>query len=327
MESESRKFLRRFIPFSIPVLIAFVAVEAGLRRVENTYTHKRRLLEQRMDATRVLVLGSSHANFGIAAGQFSVPAFNLAGVSQSLVVDEQLLRKYMDKMPNLRVVLISISYFSLFYKMSRMQEHWRNYFYFHFFGITGDSALSQWLDVRMLSVYQLYGQDLSKKFVAAGFQGNLSTGMDEYGWRGQGAFLPIVFRKEESKKRLAVQHGYMHDDLLSDNQQALQRMINRARDRHVHVALVTLPISPLYQAVVDPGRVQKMRSVVRQYVNNQDVTSHDYFDDPRFVERDFADSDHLYVDGAVKFSKILDAEAVRPALSAPQPPSQDAVAR
>ena len=61
----------------------------------NSYRLKDRMLRQRAEEIQILALGSSHAAQGIRPDAFSIPLFNLANVSQSLILDEELFKRYL----------------------------------------------------------------------------------------------------------------------------------------------------------------------------------------------------------------------------------------
>lgn len=91
------------------------------KSLPNSYNHKQALLSSNKDAS-ALVLGSSHALYGINAAELGKDAINLANTSQSIFIDEQLLKKYMETHRAPKVVIEPVSYFSLNYKLTKGPE-------------------------------------------------------------------------------------------------------------------------------------------------------------------------------------------------------------
>ena len=91
---EIKRFTLRIYLFLIPLVIAFAASEYLLRRhIPNLYSTKYEHFLESRHRIKTLVLGSSHTHYGIDPNYFSMPAYNLANVSQSLIVDLKLLER------------------------------------------------------------------------------------------------------------------------------------------------------------------------------------------------------------------------------------------
>lgn len=90
-----RGFLLKLILFILPVIIFCVFAEVKLRSIDNDYKYKNEWLGKNASKVKLLTLGSSHTYFGINPEEFSVPAFNLAHVSQDLTFDYFLFEKYL----------------------------------------------------------------------------------------------------------------------------------------------------------------------------------------------------------------------------------------
>ena len=67
---------------------------------------------------------------GVNPNFFSFYGFNLSNVSQSLYYDTRLTLNYIDKMPKLKVIIMSIGYFSFRYQLSKSSEAWREDYYY-----------------------------------------------------------------------------------------------------------------------------------------------------------------------------------------------------
>ena len=108
-----KKFLIRLIVFSIPVLILMTSMEIYMRNLKSSYTLKIEALERNKDKVELLILGNSHAFSGVDPNELDLFTINLANANQSIYFDKRIVLKYIDKLTNLKFVLISVDFHSL----------------------------------------------------------------------------------------------------------------------------------------------------------------------------------------------------------------------
>ncbi len=135
MPNDYKKFLVTSILFLFPIVITFGYFEFQLKKIPNSYSEKRFNFENQLNKIKVLVLGNSQGLKGINPSYFNCPGFNLSSVSQPFYYDVALSLKYLDKMPNLKAVILTTSYFSFGFDLDNFEEYWRTYFYHHFWDI------------------------------------------------------------------------------------------------------------------------------------------------------------------------------------------------
>ena len=113
--------------YLLPILVFFIVLEIILRQIPNVYSHKKNYLEANADKIETLILGSSHTYYGIDPVYFSSnnSVFNGAHVSQSLDYDYEILKRYAAKLNNLKTVVIPVSYFTPWSRLSNGSESWR----------------------------------------------------------------------------------------------------------------------------------------------------------------------------------------------------------
>src|SRR6185295_19401419 len=113
----------------LPFALIFAFLEYQLRQIPNGYSVNKAGLEQRLDRIEVLVFGMSHTQSGVRTDSLDYEAFNLAYGSQSIYYDTQLALKYAPVMPRLKLVIFTISYPTLEYRLGNTIERWRAGFY------------------------------------------------------------------------------------------------------------------------------------------------------------------------------------------------------
>ena len=99
--------------FLAPLFLVWLALEVFYRQAPNNYSYKDQQLQKVAANVQTLVMGDSHAFYGINPVYFKDLTFNLSNISQSLLTDELLLEKNITNLPALKTVFINISYFTL----------------------------------------------------------------------------------------------------------------------------------------------------------------------------------------------------------------------
>ena len=148
-----KKFILKTIFFLLPILVLAVIMEVALRAIPNDYKQKRSYMDSHLDEIEVLVLGSSHSLYGINPKYFSQKTYNMAYVSQSLDLDYKILEKYGNEFKNLNVIIVDISYFSLYSTLETGPEPWRAKNYNIYYDIPTSKATNNFEVLTNLQFY------------------------------------------------------------------------------------------------------------------------------------------------------------------------------
>jgi hypothetical protein len=100
-----RSFLIRLAVFLIPLISLVFLYELFLTSITTSFTVKRDLVEQNLDSTELVAIGTSKIFAGINPSNLDYFAINLANNSQSSYYDIKILEKYIDKLPKLKVMV------------------------------------------------------------------------------------------------------------------------------------------------------------------------------------------------------------------------------
>ena len=92
-----------------------IFLEVYLRKTQNVYEQKAQQLVENAAKINVLILGNSHANYGVDPSQFNLFAFNAAQLSQSIYFDKRITLKYINQLKKLKYVFISVDFHSLYF--------------------------------------------------------------------------------------------------------------------------------------------------------------------------------------------------------------------
>ncbi len=301
-----RTFFVKLAVFIGGNLLLLALVNMGLGRVENSYIRQRALFEPRAGAVEMIVVGSSQSLHGVNPAEFDRPAFNLSNRSQDVYYDAQLVRRYLDRTPHLRLVLLELTYFSLEFDLSSTSSDWRCYLYKRAYGI----PCRDWLrdrDPRYYNLVGLYGGVTTLKLALRGFSGSLAEPLTDQGWEPRDEKRPAgrPLNDEDGKVRVQLHHSLMRDETFAAQVDECRWLIADLRRRGIAVAIITPPVHDLYARHIDPAKVERLRKQIRAWQEEYQVAYLDHFRDDRFGDEDFFDVDHLNPRGAARFSALL----------------------
>lgn len=310
MRKDVRNILLKLLLFAMPFVVLFAFLETRARRIPNSYFIKRTNLENHLDSLQILVLGSSQAFDDVDPESLGFPGYNLANVSQSLFYDSRLALKYLDQMPHLKLVVLTISDFSFGYEMSNLPESWREYFYLHYFGIRHPSL--DITDPRYYFHFALYPRAfLTDLLRGRPLDPTYFDSIRNNGWRAVPPPENPVEENDPRCRELAAFHASIRkEEMVPATAGYLEALLTELRQRNIQAVFVVLPTSDCYARWVDPAILQKNNDILISFGKKYGVLAFDYLTDSRFSDADFADPDHLNARGAQKFSLILRDEVI-----------------
>lgn len=291
------KFLKNFCLFILPLVLVGGSIESLVRNIPNDYSYKSQYLDQNADEIEALFLGSSHAYRDINPAFIDVNSFNAAYVSQSLYYDYQILQKYEDNWLRLRYIIISVSYFSLYYELEDSPEAWRVKNYSIYYSMMTSSHVSDYselfsnrLDINLQRIHSYYSVG----------QSPITT--SDLGWGGL-AMSSMEFDLAEKGKIAAQRHTAVDAVLFDENVAILKSIISFADSRNVKVIFYT---PPAYKTYVENLNDMQLSHTVKTMMELDDaypnVVYVNFLTSDLFDEKDFYDADHLNESGAVKFT-------------------------
>jgi hypothetical protein len=283
-------------------------VELRLRHVPNEYSSTKAALDAKAGEIEVLVTGTSHAQNGVAPEFLDLPAFNIGYGSQSLHYDTQLVSKYADSMPNLKLVIFGLSYHSLEYRLVNSVERWRSGFYNLVYGIPSEDK-EQPFTLNDYSYIALYTPKEAVRLASGGVLGAAEL-------EAKRIQTPTVITQGEvseafGKIRVQSHETQMRQVDLAANVAALERTCDVLKQRNVSVVFITVPTHHTYYDHINPKSYQRMQDTINEITEKYGVPYFNYLRDERFTTDDFFNSDHLNRRGAEKFSRILNADVVK----------------
>lgn len=294
--------MKKILLFVLPILALCFCLEWMMRAIPNDYSTKANGLKQLGPNTACLFLGGSQGYMGFNADSCILPAFNLAHVSQSLDWDWALLQHYAPLLPNLKYVVLPITYPTLFNTLEESPETWRikNYVVFHDLDAPHGN-----LTYHSLIMDQNFFE-LSKRGYLYFSEGKSESLCSENGtYRHPEPPKTWEFKGPIAAKRHTTP---IHSSITDENIHRVEEMINWCSSKNIHLILVTTPAWHTYIEKLN----EEQWEATQQYCQNWDrrnnhVTYVNWMTDTAFHYAHFQDADHCSALGAVLLTKKINA--------------------
>lgn len=307
---EQFKLYKKILLIIIPVLFLILFFEVKARELESGFSLKKKIIERNAAEINTLILGSSHGYLSINPDVLGHGSRNLANYSQDLYYDDMIFSKYKNELKNLKCILLSVSYFSLWYDVNCAPENWRKYFYKRTFDIPSKSpySFSDLTDIKTYSLaffYRLenvlYGMISPRLF-------SFGTKMNSSGWNID-TLNTFVDSSEISlnkgKDRVDFTNTLIVRDNFEYNVNILDKFSKYAKENNIKLVFVTMPVSYIYSEYMNKNVYDEFTGKVSEFTDNNNIIYLNYFNDKRFSLKDYYDYDHLNGSGSLKFSNIL----------------------
>jgi hypothetical protein len=305
-----RPFFLKLFLYLLPIASCLLYLEYKLSGIHNSYNTKRYNLEQQLDSIEVITLGASHVAFGINPTYFSHRGFNLANMDQDLYFNYSLLVKYLPRLTHLKLVIIDADYAILHYSLENSSEYWRTYYYYKFWGVRS----MNWhpLDINNYSLFALYSNSTVMELAKNRFKTNLAQSMHYNGWMKLDTLVNNdKIGEEQGKKRV----GILNSDMNGDSKKLrkyFELLVSELRAKKIETEIISMPVLATYSKYCNKTILLEKTLFIDSLCTKYGCHFTNYFNDPRFVTADFNDNDHLNFIGALKFSRILDSDIIKP---------------
>lgn len=286
--------------YVFPISIVFGYMELKLRDVPNDYKYKHEWMTKNSSRVQLLSLGSSHAYYGIKPECFSIPAYNLSFVSQSLKYDKYLYDTYAVLCDSLQYIIFPISYFSMRSDLETSIEGWRTKGYCIYMGCEFHKNepfynLEIMSKDKLLSITDVIFDETS--FISCdslGYGTSYKMENRNKDWHYTGVIA-------------SARHTYSSQKYVNENIQHIQGIIDDCGKRNIKVILLTTPTYHTYVELLDSAQLMEMEDVCNQFAEQYEhVVYLNWLKHESFTEDDFYDADHLNEYGAEKLTRMLD---------------------
>ena len=297
------KFKIKLTIFLIPVFAIACFFEFELGKIPNSYNYKRTLLEKKLDSIEILILGNSKALYGINPEYLKNNAFNASNHAQTLYYDCEIASRYLDRIPNLKFVIIPITEITFENQLIDGPESWRDFFYSQFWGI--DYPEINKLDIKYFSKIFLYSPKLSLEYALKHFDITLNMDIQTNGYAQSvniigKELLNINIDGDLKKVRTSIKKYRF-----PENYYNFLKLISLIKNRNAIPIFLKMPVLPAYNKLIDLNKDQQQNLLINSIAKKYHCYYFNHFNDDRFETQDFQDLIHLNSNGARKFTKLF----------------------
>lgn len=294
-----KKFIKKTIFLVSPLIIFVVLMESLLRNIPNDFKYKNTYLINNSNNISKLFLGSSHTYYGINPDYITGNSFNAGYVSQTIDLDNEILKLYKNNWKELEYIIIPIDYATLYLKLSKTVEGWRmkNYNLYYKMGLSNNiSENSEMLSVRLgsnlkriISYYLLNKSPVTSSKLGYGIHAGENKDLTKTG------------------KEAALRNTRKDLSLLNENLKTLKEIITFASENNTKIIFYTSPAYKTYVSNLDLNQLNLSINTISEIAEkNSNCHYFNLLEDPRFIASDFRDADHLNSKGAKKLSLRVD---------------------
>lgn len=308
INSSNKRELRKFIISASIfgcILISLVTLtELYLRSRPSSYSIKAEYLRDHGSEISTLILGSSHTYYGLNPKWIGDSCFNLANISQTPELDYELLKKNIAFLPNLRRVIIPISYFTFTDLRLEDSEEWflcinykihmrigENLSNFSKYNFTFSHFPS--FTARIKNALKIESKE--NRCDSLGFGLGYTLDNRDPNWESTAARRVANLTRKDSKRRKEVR-------------ECLDAMLNFCKEKNIKAILIVTPVWREFRKYADTTQLSLMRMEAKELAKRHNLVLIDLFDSAEFTSEDFFDTDHLSIYGAERLSKIVSKE-------------------
>jgi len=292
-----KKFLFKYMIFILPIIGPILLLEMSVRNIPNDYRLKNEYMFSNSNSIETLILGNSHTYLGVNPTFIDSRSFNLAHNGETLEYNIKLFNKYKKNLQTLKVIVIPISYGSLF--NTAIKKWIKNYNIYHNLKETDylvdnlEVLNKNWIDLieDNYLYYYLMKPSPYLKSNSLGWYEKMEDNVDDYNM---------------VSKKAAKWHTADNFNQLPLNLDLLKEFFIECENRGIKIIIVTTPTHIAYRKELDKTQLSLTFSATSKLAKDfKNVSYHNFMDNTFFDESDFKDGDHLNAKGAEKFTLML----------------------
>lgn len=274
-------------------------VECYVRSMPNIYRYKNEWMEQHAEKVETLILGNSFCLNGVIPEDLGHNSYNLSGVGQTLKYDHFLFFKWATHYKKLKVVIMPVSYFSLYVGNTILPDEIMEMNYKIYMDCPYHSDFSCY-NFESFHFKHIHG----KLFNA--FSCNKASSVEALGWIGSSSMPMVDYKKwSNTNKRYAKLLTIKSNANVNNNIRIICDVANYCIEHGVRLVLISTPHWKEYNQLLDKTQLRQTNYLIRQIQNQFPVEYYNYREDASFELSDFSDMRHLSQNGAKKFTKML----------------------
>lgn len=302
-----KRFVKSILLFALPVVVLLGVGEGMVRCYPNSYRYKHEWMLRHGADVGTLVLGSSQMYADIDPALLPGRAFSLANVSQHYEQDWFLLSQYGLMMKSLTTVVIGLDDCMPFEcRLEDAEDSYRATYYRLYMGHRKHALLSPY-------GMELFHPDQFRRKLEHMFAGKSAVECDSLGQAS--GFITLDKFNGKTMNRLASntwqRHRCRDRRAVVDNMRYVDSIALWCNSHGVRLVLVTPPLWEGYIGMMDGWQRAAIDSLGHAKARQHGALYFNHMGDTGLDSLDFHDPDHLSLQGAAKFTRLLASQLPR----------------
>ncbi|EKQ51115.1 MULTISPECIES: hypothetical protein [unclassified Clostridium] len=259
-----------------------------------------------------LITGISYAECGIDLSLFKYNAVNLALSGQDLYYDYNLAKNIIEfNKRKIKNVIIGLCYYSFQYDLSLSNGKTRCIYVYkdilnliHNYDKDKDdkAELLKWINKPMEIDRNLYLDNTN--IILQKLKVNFEVDFNK-NWANNFENMSFDDRIKEGKNLAILDSNKNYPKTVIENKRILSKYLKCLNSNGISVTIVIFPVTKYYSKNFDRRLKKEFYEIIEELNIDYDFTFLDCFNSNEFKDMDFSDCSHLNVNGARKFTKIL----------------------
>jgi hypothetical protein len=312
-----KKFIYHVLLFLLLPAIIIFSSDTFLRNQNSLYKEKYKGALKYKDSIEIIILGNSHANYGVDPNAFDLFAYNLANAAQSIYFDKRITLSLIPYLKKLKYVFISVDYHSLYFSSQGSREDIWSYYgngikykkaNYLLANISptlfGYTPRVSWSLFKKKIVNNLkYGTDIIDFDVENGVnvKDSIVKGFISFEGNNGSAFIIDKYKHKAYGFNELIEASNEKDEVLADLKDFLEILI----ENKITPILFTSPTYQEYNKYLDKSVINNNIKEIKNICEKYNLAYLDFMNSNIFEKNDFYNADHLNKKGANKLAKIL----------------------
>jgi hypothetical protein len=312
-----KTFIKKLFLFLFIPLLVVLFMDLYFRSGNTIYKAKYNGALEQKDSIEIIALGNSQANYSIDPNEFKLHTYNLANVNQSIYFDKRITLSLLDDLKNLKFVLISVDYHSLYFSSQGHRNTWS--YYGHgikykdsnlllekisptLFGYTPKVAFSKIKkDIKNKIKYRNqdildFGVEKGIKLTDPFYRGFICFEKANYS-----LFNEKYYLKKSGEFNNTIRKSTEKNEVYAD----LEDFIENLKNNNIEPILYSSPTYSEYNKYLDPKNIEQNLSDIKTLCDKYNIKYWDFMESEYLKKADYYNCNHLNKIGASKFSKTL----------------------
>lgn len=301
-----KKFVIKTIVFFLPLVLLFFLIERSVRN--NTFKAKAEYIHENIEGIEAMILGSSQNWRAVNPEFLNINVAPLAHGGSAINIDFLLFEKFVELLPNLKVVIFELGYHNL--EDSRDSDWSKNHLLHIYYGINNYDTHPPLKDNFLLTANI---KQYTKRFITSEESQEFGR-YNKYGfitdspyWLFESLEYDSLRIEKGVEKYLKSRHKKTSKQKYLEHTEKLQKVVEQCLKNNISVVFLSPPKHYTYNKNMVDGKLLRRDEFVQSYNKHKNVHFWNFEKIYEYQSEMFGNPDHLNARGAKFFSDKIDS--------------------